>query len=186
MSYIYKPAHQRQINAGDKYGGFNCTAYSAAMAIDRATMGGTIVTGRQVRANSNEPVPDPQSPGLSLPQVVNVAFGWHVELDNRSGAPWSSLLAALKEGRGLILQGDYDQMGAYSCQTSFKGPHAIFCNHVSGDGDIYTYDPLCSAGREVPAPTIRAYAEKLAKTWGSYPGLLFATTRITPNLALPQ
>lgn len=187
MGFIYKPRHQKQITSADKYGGLNCTAYSCAMAIDRATLGGTLVTGKQVRAASNEPIPDPASPGLNLPQIVNVAFGWHVELVNRTGAPWASLIAALKEGRGVVLSGDYDQIpNQYSGQLSFKGDHAVYVNHVSGDGDLYWYDPLRRAAIEIPAAVARAYAEKFARTTHRYPGLLFATTRITPTIAVAQ
>lgn len=187
MGFIYKPTHQRQIVAGDKYGGYNCTAYSAAMAIDRATMGGTLVTGKLIRQNSNEPVPDPASPGLSLPQIVNVAFKWHVELENRGGAPWTAFIKALKEGRGVVLQGDYDQLGSeYSCQSSFKGNHAVYVNHVTGNDELYWYDPLCSGPRNVPMATGKAYAEKFAKSINVSPGILFATTRVTPNLATAQ
>jgi hypothetical protein len=183
MSRVYIPKHQRQLVA-DKYGGVNCTAYSAAMAIDRATLGGVYVTGKTVRGASNEPIPDPQSPGLNLPQIVNVAFGWHVELVNRAGAPWASVMAALREGRGVVLQGDYDQIPlALRCQASFTGDHAIYVNHISGDGDLYWMDPLCAKGKEINWAVGRAYAEKFARTIGTYPGVAFATTRITPLIA---
>lgn len=181
MTSIYRPRHVRQLVAGDKYGGANCTAASAAMAIDRATMGGVQVTSGTVRLASNEPVPDPASPGLNLPQVISVAFRWHVDLVNRTGAPWSAVMAALKEGRGVILQGDYDQVPvAVRCQASFTGDHAVYVNHISGDGDLFWQDPLCAAGKEINVVIARAYAEKFARTSGSYPGLRFATTRITP------
>ncbi len=189
MSFIYKPAHQNQIVATDIYGGVNCSAYSCAMSIDRATMGGTLVTGKQVRAASNEPRPDPQSPGLNIPQLVNVAFGWHVEIINRTGAPWSAVMAALNEGRGVILQGDYDQIPPeYSGQTSFKGDHAVYVNHLNtADTECWWMDPLNKKGSfYIPIAIARAYAEKLAKAVGRYPGLLFATTRVTPNLAEPN
>lgn len=154
------------------------------MAIDRHTMGGVQVTGKTVRAASNEPIPDPASPGLNLPQVVNVAFGWHVELVNRSGAPWAAVIKALKEGRGVILQGDYDQIPpGFSGQLSFKGDHAVYVNHVTGDGDLYWQDPLRAAPIEIPEAVARAYAEKFARTVKVYPGVLFATTRQTPNIA---
>ena len=70
-----------------------------------------------------------------------------------------------------------------SCQASFKGDHSVFVNHVSGDGDLFVMDPLCAAGKEVKEATMRAYAEKMAKSAGRYPGVLFATTRITPLIA---
>jgi len=184
MGTIYRPKHVRQLLVGDKYGGTNCTASSAAMAIDRATMGGIQVTGKTVRAASNEPIPDPASPGLNLPQVVNVAFGWHVELQNRTGAPWFVVIKSLKEGRGIVLQGDYDQIPpGFSGQLNFKGDHAVYVNHVTGDGDLYWQDPLRSAAVEIPEAVARAYAEKFARTVGTFPGVLFATTRVTPNVA---
>ena len=189
MSYIYHPKHQWQLgpNAAPT-GGWDCTAYSAAMALDRATMGGTTATGRQVRLASDEPYPDPRSPGLNLAQVIVVAAKWHVDLVNRRGAPWSAVMAMLREGRGVVLQGDYDQIPAgFSGQLSFKGDHALFVNHITGDGDLYDMDPLRKAGAiEIPEKVARAYAEKLARTWGIYPGLAVAMTRVTLNLASPQ
>ena len=187
MGFVYVPAYQKQINAADRFGGVNCAAYSAAMAIDRATMGGTVVTGKQVRAASNEPVPDPQSPGLNIPQLVNVAFGWHVELVNRTGAPWTSLLTALREHRGVILAGDYDQIPAqYSGQVSFKGDHGVYVNHLNNDGtECWWMDPLHKAGGQyIPLTVAQAYATKFARRIGIYPGLAFATTRQTPSLAV--
>ncbi len=189
MSFIYKPRHQYQLGPGSgPTGGYDCTAYAAAVAIDRATMGGIQVTGRQVRLASDEPYPDPHSPGLNLVQVGVVAAKWHVDLINRGGAPWSAVMAMLKAGRGVVLQGDYDQIPAgFSGQLSFKGDHAVYINHVTGDGDLYWLDPLRKTGAiEIPETVARAYAEKLGRTWGIYPGVGVAMTRITPNLAVAQ
>lgn len=189
MSYIYKPAHQYQLGAGSSpTGGVDCTAYAAAMALDRATLGGTQVTGRQVRLASDEPYPDPLSPGLNLTQVGVVASRWHVELTNRTHAPWSAVMGMLKQGRAVVLQGDYDQIPpGFSGQLSFKGDHAVEVNHVTGDGDLYWMDPLRQKGAvEIPEDVARAYAEKLAKSAGIYPGLFVAMTRITPTIAVAQ
>ena len=145
MGFIYKPAHQYQLKPGSApTGGFDCTAYATAMAIDRASMGGVRVTGKQVRQASSEPIPDPDSPGLNLPQVIAVAAKWHVELFDRRGAPWSAVIEALSEGRGVILQGDADQFIGTNvvCQQGFRGDHAIYLNHVTGDDDLYEFDPL--------------------------------------------
>lgn len=189
MSYIYKPKHQYQLGPGSgPTGGFDCTAFSCAMAIDRATLGGCSVTGRQVRLASDEPYPDPHSPGLNLSQVAVVAARWHVELTSRRGAPWAAVIGMLKEGRGIVLQGDYDQIPAgFSGQLSFKGDHAVYVNHVTGDGDLYWIDPLRKTGAiEIPEKVARAYAEKLAKAWGIYPGVAVAMTRVTPTIAVAQ
>jgi hypothetical protein len=158
------------------------------MAIDRATMGGVLVTGRQVRLASDEPYPDPHSPGLNLRQIDAVAGKWHVDIANRTGAPWSAALGMLQNGRGIVLQGDADQLPLeFNGQVGFRGDHAVYINHISGDGDLYLMNPLVKTGAiECPQKYLRAYAEKLARRAGIYPGLFVAMTRITPNLASPQ
>ena len=157
------------------------------MAIDRATIGGTLVTGRQVRLASDEPIPDKHSPGLNLKQIVVVAAKWHVDIVNRSGGPWSAVVKALKERSGVILQGDYDQIPAqYSGQAGFKGDHAVYINHAkdAAVSEVWWMDPLNKAGGfYIPVAVAVAYATKLAKSAGIYPGLFWATTRITPSLA---
>jgi len=193
MATIYRPKHQRQINPGDPYGKYNCTAYSAAIAVDRATLGGSRVTGEGIRANSSEPRPDPGSPGLDLSQATAAAFRTtRVDLTVRR-ATWASLTASLRAGRGAILQGDYDQMGSFSCQTSFRGNHAVYLNNLNTEtveigGVEYTagkaalmYDPLCTSYKWTPLTVLRKYGEKFALSVG-FSGVLFATTRITPNI----
>jgi hypothetical protein len=186
MGFIYKPRHQKQIVSTDPWGKFNCSAYSFAMAVDRHTLGGMDVTGKQVRAATNEPYPDPNSPGLNIAQLMTVAVKWNLDgFESRRGIPWSSFIAQMKTGRGAILQGDYDQMGDYSSQASFRGDHAMFINHVSGDGDLFTYDPLAKAPREIPQIILRRYAEKFAKAVGTS-GVICALTRETPTIAVAQ
>ena len=186
MGFVYIPAFQKQINPLDKNGGVNCSAYATAMAADRHTLGGIVVSGAVVRRATNEPIPDPHSPGLNIPQLVNAVFGWHIQLNNRTGAPWAAVLTALKERRGVVLSGDYDQLPPkYSGQTTFKGDHSVYLNHLSNDGmEIWWMDPLNKAGGfYIPAAIAQAYATKYAKTIGTYPGLAFITTRQTPSLA---
>jgi hypothetical protein len=186
MGFVYIPKFTPQINPADKFGGVNCGAYATSYAVDRATMGGIQVSGSVVRRATNEPIPDPHSPGLNIPQLVNAVFAWHVQLNNRTGAPWASVLAALHEHRGVVLSGDYDQIPAkYSGQTTFKGDHSVYLNHLSNDGmECWWMDPLNKAGGfYMPAAIAKAYATKFAKTIGTYPGLAFITTRQTPSLA---
>lgn len=189
MPYTYRPRHQRQIVSNDPYGGVNCAAYSCAMAIERATMGGTLITGQQVRALSNEPIPDPSSPGLNIGQLVAVGRRLYVQIiDKREDDDgWSEVIACLRAQRGVILQGDYDQMGTYSCQKSFRGDHAVYVNHLDTTGTkAWMQDPLCATGKYVPLSVLKAYAEKLARAKGIYPHIFFATTRKTPLMNSPM
>ena len=181
---VYRPAHQRQLVATDPHGKVNCAAVGLAIALDRATLGGLRVTGRLVRALSNEPHPDPDSPGLYLPQLRTVAAILRVPLSMVLGASWGALLTSLRAGRAVLLPGTYGALGEWSCQPSFRGGHMIVVNHVSGDGDLFIYDPLCSKAREVPAPIIREYAQ----SWGEHVGqpagrFDFAVVRATPLVA---
>jgi hypothetical protein len=192
MALIYRPKFQAQINGFDIFGKYNCTAYSAAIAIDRATLGGTEVTGRDVRRASDEPIPSQSSPGLNLAQTQEVAEGWHVSLLERRGE-FVDVVTALKNGRGVMAQGDYDQMGAYSCQGTFLGDHCIELNNLNTSkvtigGKVYlagqavlVYDPLCTKARYLPLEVIKRYCEKHAAATGGK--VRYSVTRVTPNVA---
>lgn len=192
MAVIYRPKHQKQINGFDIFGKYNCTAYSAAMGIDRATVGGTQVTGRDVRRASNEPIPSQSSPGLNLAQTEDVADKWHVILAEKRGT-FDDVVAALRQLRGVVAQGDYDQMGVYSCQGTFLGDHAIFLNnlntskvtiggkvHLPGTA-VLVFDPLCDKARYLPLSVIERYCEKHAAATGGK--VRYAVTRVTPNVS---
>lgn len=172
----YIPAFQYQLIYSDPQGGYSCSAYSAAMAIDKANYGGSQVTGRQVRALSGAP---PYA-GLTLPDVIGAAGRLYVSIVNRSGQPWASVLTDLRSGRGVILQGDYDQIpDRYSGQVTFDGNHAVYIDYLHSTGCcMYVMDPLRKAGPQwIPVSIMRKYAEKLARSVGAYPGVFYAVIR---------
>ena len=193
MATVYRPRHQKQINSYDPYGKYNCTAYAAAVAVDRHTVGGIIVTGEAIRGASSEPLPQPRSPGLNLAQATSAAFRLTRAVLTVRRTSFDTMTVYLKN-RGVILQGDYDQMAQWSCQTSFTGNHAVYLNNLNtGDvviGDVtygpgkcaLTYDPLCASYKWEPLTVLRKYAEKFAASIGGK-GVLCATTRITPLIA---
>lgn len=184
MAVIYRSRHQWQGRPDDPFGWKNCAAYSLAMALDRASLGQLRLTGEIVRALSDEPNPEPKSPGLNLGQLIAVSKRYSSWLlIDRTGRTFPALLADLRAGRGAIVSGDYDQMGVWSCQRSFVGNHGIWVNHITGDGDLYVSDPLCRVAREIPAPVIQAYAEKFGRSTGLSAGQLrYAVTRVTPTV----
>lgn len=179
MAVVYRPRFQSQFEPRTYTSRWDCTPASAAIAADRATLGGVLVTHATVRAASNEPNPRPDapSPGLNLPQVIDVLAEWHIPLIDRTGRGWYAVLTALREGRGAIVQGDYDQLGIYKCDPDFDDPHAMFFNNLDTPGNrILVYDPICEKYRYVPVETCRKYAEKLTAS------VRFAVTRITPTI----
>lgn len=128
------------------YGPFDCTANSAAMAIDYASCGTVRLTGAQVRAQSSEPKPDPDSPGLNLPQVAAVAAKHGIYFDVRIGSravAWSEYEARRIAGQGCLGQLLYLPISKTFLDAGggFKGNHAWFETRLS------TYEPLADGRR---------------------------------------
>ena len=174
----YVPAAQYQLISSDPQGPWSCTAYATAEAVDAATYGGDRVTGAQIRALS----PAAAYTGLTLPDAIHAAAATHIVIVNKSGSTWKDLIDALRHGRGVVLQGDYDQIpAAYSGQISFRGNHAVFIDYLHSDGQwMYVMDPLHKAGAQwIPVSIMRKFAEKVAKAQGIFPGIYFAVTRPT-------
>jgi len=172
----YIPAFQYQGLWSDPQGWWSCSAYSVAMAIDKATYGGSRITGRQVRALTGVG----PNQGLTLPQVMRAADILAVPFIRPIGQ-WSAVMAALKSNRGVVLQGDYDQIPDSINVSSFDGYHAVYLDRMHSDGvQVRMFDPLRRAGPVwVNASILRAFAEKLTRQEGGYPLVLFAYTRVT-------
>lgn len=164
----HEPGFRGQLAAGGPYGKYDCTAWSAVFAIDYATCGRTITTGQRIRSLSDEPIPDPRSPGLNLGQVDEVAlrhFG--VSLDTRYAYPWAEFARRIAAGEGAILQGEYEVIAdsGFDAGRGFRGGHAIFVPHgwaaldPLADGraaGVYRY-----AREAYPQSLLRAFAARL-------------------------
>ena len=183
---IYRAPHLTQRVSSDPYWKFNCTAYAAARAINAATFGGLKVTGRQVRALSDEPVPSPSSPGLNIRQVAAVSRTLRVPLLDRTkaGEGWDDVVAYLKTGRRVVAQIDY---AAFSeqCQDNHGILHAITLDvvrHRPGVDfvEILGSDPLCTGLVWYRASSVR---NAMVAFTGSANALSFAITRPLPLLA---
>lgn len=124
----YLPRFQKQLRSDDPYGGMNCTAYAAAMAGDFDTCGVTVLTGEQVRALSDEPHPDPASPGLNLAQVDAALNHRGIDLEVRYRLPWDDFARKINKGEGAILQIDYGPIAdsRFDAGRGFRGGHAMF------------------------------------------------------------
>lgn len=179
----YRAKHQTQRNFSDPYRMYNCAAYSMAMFIDRATLGGLMVNGETVRALTDEPRPDPSSPGLRLEQLDAVAARLRITLNVHKNTTFAQLRTWVKEGRGAILNGDRDQFGDLPCPDNFRGLHSVFVHAIFPDGAWLVSDPLCAKVARVPAAAVKAYAEKYGRQAGLGSGnIAFATTRPTPKV----
>lgn len=133
MTYTPDATRYQQLRNGDPYGGVDCTAWSAAWLTDAHTTGKTRLTGTEVRANSNEPHPDPRSPGLTLPQVDQSVYGLtdgKVNMDTHLGIPTSLAQDLLVDGRWGIVQVDRAVLVRAGYLTGFTGGHAVTVHSV--------------------------------------------------------
>lgn len=179
MSHAYQPRDTTQLNPNDPYGPVNCTAYSAARIFDYATLGGLVgVTGQLVRALSDEPTPDPASPGLNLSQIVTVAHRLRVQFEDWSGLLWTGLEAALGQKRAVLLQLDAAVLPkAIRPWTPRRKPfpHATVIDWKTVAG-YHWYDPVTGNDRYVTESQLRPAAEALRKS------LFFGVSRVVPWL----
>jgi hypothetical protein len=169
----YLPIFRRQI--GDpttSLDSYICTLESGAMALDWHTQGEVQVWGGELIPYSGRTEASIVGVGTNLGNVQQAWTHWGQHLSIRSGAGWDAVMAALYEGRGVILQGDYGMLTlAERCQDSFDGDHAMFILPYIVNDRILVGDPLCSGYKGYRESSLRAYAEDLS------PGCFFAVTR---------
>lgn len=129
MSALYQPpvAPYLQLAQGDRYGPLNCMAYAAAAVISFDTKGAKHPTGAQIRALTNEPIPNRDDPGLNLAQVDAAAARLGVRLDVRYRIPWAEYMLLTAHGHASILSVGYAPIAdsPYKGSTVFRGNHSI-------------------------------------------------------------
>lgn len=157
----YRPRMQPQLTAGDPHGGVNCSAYSLAMGIDAVSLGAVYVTGREVRAYSSEPVPDPHSPGLNLRQLVEVSRLFRVVFMDYTGNSFVYMSARVAAGYPVVLQGDSGAFLPKYQSNPFDGPHAVLITEASGR-HLLVWNPLNKGPVAVPKTVVAKYAAGLA------------------------
>lgn len=144
--------HQAQLEYvwGGKYGSANCNPCSGGMVGEIHSNGAKRFTGAQIRASSDEPVPDPKSPGLNHSQVRASLFRLSkgtIDLDVRNGYQFASLKVRLLDGAPAqvgIRRSVLVNAGLGFGQT-FGGGHDITVFVI--DGELWFDDPLTGRHR---------------------------------------
>lgn len=165
---LYVPVHRSQYDPGcstvTRHSG--CTWTSGANGVDAISAGRKRPTPDAVHAlvpNAQET--NPGTPGWSMPDLARAMSRYGVGFANRSGDGWAAVIAWLKAGHYVVLQGDSDQFGNATCSGSFDGDHAIGVhpNHREVDGvrQWWINDPICPAGRWERETVLQRYAVKL-------------------------
>jgi hypothetical protein len=162
-----RPVFVKQLD-GSRYAGLNCTCASAAMALDRWTIGEDRTTGAYVRALTGD-----TTGGTTLAQV-NAALHrrWGISLNVQYRYPFESFVDRITAGgQGAILQGweAVIRDTEWSASPTFGGNHAWFVNgHIEGKGFL-VYNPLADGRRDgiaqspyiIPKAVVREWAGKL-------------------------
>lgn len=130
-TYVPDPRAYLQLRHGDPYGGYNCTAWGAAFRVDAHSKGATKTTGIAVRSHSDEPRPDPSSPGLNLGQVdesVKVITHDKIDFDTRvqgRSLPRGDVQWRVRDGRFCGLSVDRGVFVRRGFLEGFTGAHDV-------------------------------------------------------------
>lgn len=177
--------HFTQRVPSDPYWRDNCSAYCLSMLIMDETVGGLFVSGETVRHLSDEPIPDPNSPGLRIQQLIVVAHDLRVYLDDKTGETFTELRGHVKAGARAGIQIDYKSLGTHRCQTTGDFGHMGVIVDFSADGKTLTMsDPLCLKTNEYPSSVVANAATVFAKQTGINTGIRFCTTKRIPRVEI--
>lgn len=174
---LYVPVHRSQYAAGSSAvtRRTGCTWTSGANGVDAISGGRKRPTPDAIHALvSSAEESNPAYPGWSMRDLVLAMSRYGVTLVNRSGDGWAAVVAWLKAGHYVVLQGDSDQFGNSTCSGTYEGDHAIGVhpNHRTVDGvrEWWINDPICPSGRWERESVLQRYAVKLAAScyFGTY------------------
>ena len=136
---LFRPQRSDPVETHATHEGSNCLMASGAMALDYHTRGRLQVWGGDLRHRQMD-----LEGGTDL-RDLRTAWGSYGEtLDIRTGQGWAGVLAALTEGRGVLLCGDSGELDG-SCAEIQDVEHGIFVHPDRDAAGRYRYgDPWCA------------------------------------------
>jgi hypothetical protein len=187
---VYRPPFMKQLD-GSAFAGTNCLMASTAMAIVRAKRGinppGTAKwypTPAYIRYLTGD-----RSGGTNISQASATAYKYYgALLTVRYRYPWTEVRNRLKEGRGMIVQGQYDAWAGTKWDGSgtFRGGHGVYVNEVRYNStarryEYLVYDPLWDGRRSRILKGPQWMPEAMLKKFAGY--LRVGGVRIGSGLA---
>jgi hypothetical protein len=153
------PTHINQLRAGGTFpngqpsGPFDCTPASAIMALDAYSHGALRPSVSDFRRRQT----DNDTNGMGLDDA---ATAWRSYGQTLVHGPmtWGQVMARLKDGNGVVLQGQSGALGPYAIGRSV--PHALYVQRAYAGATttiLVVNDPLASAARSIPASYVRAF-----------------------------
>lgn len=185
---LYRPVHQKQklrTASGSLYG---CTDTTTAMFADAVTVGAVKITEAGVRKMSSEPIPDPASPGLNIPQAIAVLWKLRIGCADASGQDFDALLRYLNHGSGrrIIFQHDL-----YYLKDGTGGKHVGHCmllqaqRVIDGKQMILGNNPMMTGAHWYTIAELKAAGEAFGKQSGvANNGVRFAISKVVPMIAV--
>lgn len=173
------PVHVNQLTARGRFPSgassapYDCTVAAGVMALDDYTGGALRPTTTELRARQRD-----QSGGIGLDDIA-VAWRSYGYTFRHGPSSWSTVMARLRAGRPLILQGNSGALGTWKIGRAV--PHALYVT-AAGPSGLTVHDPLASGPRTIPESAVRAfYVTGLALAgWGDDAGAVGAAAGATP------
>jgi hypothetical protein len=154
--------------------GSNCTMAAAGMALAHHTKGATNRRGGDLRHRQGD-----NDGGTDLYDAADAWASYGHSLSIRSGQGWGKVVAALEEGRGVILQGT----GGIAGCGDYTGGHAIYVAPEKSGSKWLKGDPECGGYEWTEASKLEGFAERLSS--GVYFAVTKAQTSSTPPPPTP-
>lgn len=156
-----RPAIKQQFVPRDATSAYDCAATAGAAAADADSRGKyATLTHSQVRRNTNEPRPNPDSPGLTIHQVADslqrLTHGEVVIDVYGMGSPFGSMIDALQQGKWAIIavwRGVQVDAG-WGGNSPFRGGHGELYGYDQDNQDWLLMDPLIPRWLHVPPSTV--------------------------------
>lgn len=179
---VYRPRHQQQKLRLTYPDGrsvlIGCTDTSFAMFADATTMGGLKITEAQVRYMSGEATPDPQSPGLNIPQLVKVAKKLHIVFLDRTGMGENTVRGYLTNNQKVVAQLWYAGIGGTNIG------HAVLLQALGHNGKILLNDPMKTAPEWVDDDRVFDAMKEFARRTKLTSGLRLGVGRKVQKIAV--
>lgn len=159
-----RPALQLQFSPRTATSGYDCTAAAAAGAADADSRGQWLFNHSQVRLASDEPTPDPASPGLNINQATTALShltGGQVHLEvHPTQSDFGPAASGVLAGRWALLalwRGVLIRYG-FGGDVAFSEGHACLWGYDQNLGDWILNDPLIGHWWVGVSPQIAAQA----------------------------
>jgi hypothetical protein len=118
---------QNPAYSGYRYGWESCAAFVGARAAAYASCGTIHPSGAQVRNKTNEAIPDPKSPGLTITQVADALAKLGVSVTTFARFSWGTVEELVDAGHYVSLCGGYSvlQHSRFTGDPNFSGNHQV-------------------------------------------------------------